>query len=120
MEDTGHRPFHKKQPPPSAVPSFGEYLRRERELREITLREISDHTKISYRYLEALEKDNPDKLPAEVFVKGFIRSYARYIGLDTDEAILRFQEFEIQRSFFLFFCGRFHRGDSRYCNGESA
>jgi cytoskeletal protein RodZ len=78
----------------SSMPSFGEYLKRERELREISLREISDETKISYRYLEALEEDNTAKLPAEVFVKGFIRSYAGYIGLDADEAILRYQEYE--------------------------
>ncbi len=72
--------------------SFGEYLKRERELREISLREVSDETKVSYRYLEALEEDNRSRLPAEVFIKGFIRSYAGYIGLDPDEAILRYQE----------------------------
>ncbi len=74
--------------------SFGEYLKRERELREITLREISDETKISYRYLEALEKDDDARLPAEVFIKGFIRSYAQYIGLDKDEVLLHYQEYK--------------------------
>jgi cytoskeletal protein RodZ len=74
--------------------SFGEYLKRERELREISLREIADDTKISFRYLQALEEDNTARLPAEVFIKGFIRSYAQYIGLDPDEAILRYQEFK--------------------------
>ncbi|OIP62273.1 MAG: hypothetical protein COZ32_01720 [Nitrospirae bacterium CG_4_10_14_3_um_filter_53_41] len=73
--------------------SFGEYLKSERELREISLREISDETKVSYRYLEAIEEDNESRLPAEVFTKGFIRSYANYIGLDADEAILRYQEY---------------------------
>lgn len=76
--------------------SFGEYLRRERELRDITLREIADETKISFRYLHALETDNTDKLPAEVFIKGFIKSYAQYIGLDPDEAMLRYQELKRQ------------------------
>lgn len=76
------------------MPSFGEYLKRERELRELSLREISDETKISYRYLEAIEENNEAKLPAEVFVKGFVKSYANYIGLDPDEAILRYQEFK--------------------------
>ncbi|MEE8403593.1 MAG: RodZ domain-containing protein [Candidatus Hydrothermarchaeaceae archaeon] len=76
------------------MPSFGEYLKRERELREISLRAVSDETKISYRYLQALEEDNESKLPAEVFIKGFIRSYAGYIGLDPDEAILRYQEYQ--------------------------
>ncbi len=76
------------------MPSFGEHLKRERELREISLREISDETKISYRYLEAIEEDNEAKLPAEVFVKGFVKSYASYIGLDPDEAMLRYQEYK--------------------------
>ena len=76
--------------------SFGEYLRRERELRDITLREIADETKVSFRYLHALESNNTDKLPAEVFIKGFIKSYAQYIGLDPDEAMLRYQELKRQ------------------------
>jgi len=76
--------------------SFGEYLRRERELRDITLREIADETKVSFRYLHALETDNTEKLPAEVFIKGFIKSYAQYIGLDPDEAMLRYQELKRQ------------------------
>lgn len=85
--------LHGKEKDPS-VPFFGEYLRRERELRDISLREIVDETKISYRYLEALEQDNRSRLPAEVFIKGFVRSYANYIGLDADEAILRYQEYQ--------------------------
>ncbi len=72
--------------------SFGEYLRRERELRDITLPEISASTKISQRYLQALEQDDDAHLPAAVFIKGFIRNYAIFIGLDPDEAILRYQE----------------------------
>jgi len=65
--------------------SFGTWLRRQRELREISLREIADVTKISIRYLEALEQDRFDVLPAPVFAKGFLREYARYVGLDVDE-----------------------------------
>ncbi len=72
--------------------SFGEYLRRDRELRDITLPEISAATKVSQRYLEALEKDDDAHLPAAVFIKGFIRNYAIFIGLDPDEALLRYQE----------------------------
>jgi cytoskeleton protein RodZ len=72
--------------------SFGEYLRRERELRDITLPEISANTKISQRYLQALEQDDDAHLPAAVFIKGFIRNYAIFIGLDPDEALLRYQE----------------------------
>lgn len=67
--------------------SFGTWLRRQRELREISLREIADVTKISIRYLEALEQDRFDVLPAPVFAKGFLREYARYVGLDIDEVV---------------------------------
>lgn len=67
--------------------SFGAWLRRQREIREIPLREIADVTKISMRYLEALESDRFDLLPAPVFAKGFLREYSRYVGLDPDEVV---------------------------------
>lgn len=67
--------------------SFGTWLRQQREIREIPLHEIADVTKISVRYLEALESDRFDVLPAPVFAKGFLREYARYVGLDPDEVI---------------------------------
>ena len=70
--------------------SFGPWLRRQREMREITLREISDASKISLRYLQALEEERFDILPAPVFAKGFLRQYARYVGLDPDEVVNRF------------------------------
>jgi len=69
------------------VISFGTWLRRQRELREISLREIADVTKIGIRYLEALEQDRFDVLPAPVFAHGFLREYARYVGLDADEVV---------------------------------
>ena len=82
----------KRPRPPQPVPdagevSFGTWLRRQRELREISLREIADVTKISIRYLEALERDRFDILPAPVFARGFLREYARYVGLDPDEVV---------------------------------
>ena len=51
-------------------------------MREISLREIAERTKISLRYLEALEEDRFDLLPAPVFAQGFLREYARYVGLN--------------------------------------
>ncbi len=53
----------------------------------MTLREISDATNISVRYLEALEESRFDILPAPVFARGFLRQYARYVGLDPDEVV---------------------------------
>ncbi len=67
--------------------SFGEILRRERELRRISLREVNEATKINIRYLEALERNEFTYLPAGAFTRGFIRAYARYIGLDEAEMI---------------------------------
>jgi cytoskeleton protein RodZ len=72
---------------PTETGSFGEWLRRQRELREISLRDIAERTKISLRYLEAMEADRFDLLPAPIFAKGFLREYARYVGLSPDEVI---------------------------------
>jgi len=67
--------------------SFGANLRRERELRGISLEEISRETKISVRFLEALESDQLDQLPGGVFRRGFVKTYARYIGLKEDKVL---------------------------------
>src|SRR3954447_14841799 len=67
--------------------AFGDRLRREREMRGITLDEITESTKISRRHLEALEKERFDQVPGAVFNKGFVRAYARFLGLDEDEAV---------------------------------
>lgn len=69
------------------MPSFGETLRRERELRQISLREISESTKINLRYLDALERDDFRHLPGGVFNKGFVRAYAQYIGVDPEQMV---------------------------------
>jgi cytoskeletal protein RodZ len=69
------------------MPNFGEALKRERELREITLREISEATKINLRYLDALEHNEFDDLPGGVFNRGFVRAYAQYIGADPDALV---------------------------------
>jgi cytoskeleton protein RodZ len=67
--------------------NFGERLKRERELREVTLEEITSATRIGPRFLEALENEDWEKLPGGVFNRGFVRSIARYLGLD-EEALL--------------------------------
>jgi cytoskeleton protein RodZ len=67
--------------------TFGDWLRRQREVREISLRDIAERTKISFRYLEAMEADRLDLLPAPVFAKGFLREYARYVGLSPDDVV---------------------------------
>jgi cytoskeletal protein RodZ len=76
--------------PKSELASFGEELRREREIRGISLKEISDATKISKRFLEAIERNDHRTLPAPVFTRGFVREYARYLGLNVDELVTRY------------------------------
>jgi transcriptional regulator with XRE-family HTH domain len=74
----------------SELASFGEDLRREREIRGISLKEIADATKISKRFLEALERNDHKALPAPVFTRGFVREYARYVGLNAEEMVNRY------------------------------
>jgi cytoskeleton protein RodZ len=64
--------------------NFGDRLKRERELREVTLQEITSATRIGPRFLEALENEEWEKLPGGVFNRGFVRSIARYLGLDEE------------------------------------
>lgn len=70
---------------------FGENLRREREMRGISLQEISDTTKVSVRFLEALEEEDFSKLPGGIFIRSFIRAYANYLGLDEERVIAEYQ-----------------------------
>jgi cytoskeleton protein RodZ len=70
--------------------SFGENLRRERELRGVSLREIADGTKISLRFLQALEDDRVDALPGGLFPRAFVKQYAVFLGLDVEKAVNEF------------------------------
>jgi len=69
------------------LPSFGEKLKQERLKRSITLDQISSSTKIGTRMLQALEEDKFGQLPGGIFNKGFVRAYARYLGLDEERII---------------------------------
>jgi cytoskeleton protein RodZ len=64
--------------------SFGERLKRERELREVSLDELTKATRISQRFLEALENEDWKKLPGGIFGRGFVRTIAGYLGLDEE------------------------------------
>jgi cytoskeleton protein RodZ len=67
--------------------SIGEKLRLEREAHGIALRDISEQTRISMRYLEAIETDDYRRLPGGIFNRSFIRAYAKFVGFDEHEAI---------------------------------
>lgn len=71
---------------------FGSYLKHERELRGVPLDQIAESTKISLRFLRALEEGRFEDLPGEVFIKGFIRSYGQAIGSNVDELMAAYHE----------------------------
>jgi transcriptional regulator with XRE-family HTH domain len=70
--------------------SFGENLRRERELRGVDLHEMAEATKISIRFLQALEQDRVDVLPGGIFPRAFVRQYGKYLGLDPERLVAEF------------------------------
>jgi cytoskeletal protein RodZ len=67
--------------------SIGAQLRSARESQNVTLRQISEQTRIQMRYLEAIESDNFQDLPGGIFNRSFIKAYARQIGYNEDEAL---------------------------------
>jgi len=70
--------------------NFGETLRREREMRGVSLEEISNATRISTRFLLALENEQWHELPGGVFNRGFVRSVARFLGIDEDALVAEY------------------------------
>jgi cytoskeleton protein RodZ len=71
--------------------TLGAYLKKTRELHGISIEELASSTKINISILAAIESDDFKKLPAPIFVKGFIKSYLKYLGVDPKEAILFYE-----------------------------
>ena len=71
--------------------SLGKYLKRERENRKISLKEVSKQIKVREPFLKAVEEDRRELLPSVTYVKGFLSAYAKYLGLDPNEVILRYE-----------------------------
>lgn len=69
---------------------FGERLKRERELRGVSRDEVCAATRITSRYLEALENEQWETLPGGVFNRGFVRAVARFLGLDEDDLLAEY------------------------------
>jgi len=67
--------------------SFGRYLKTVRLEKGIGLKEVAEETKVGMDYLLLIEKEDHDRLPADVFVKGFLRAYAQAIGADDEEVV---------------------------------
>ena len=71
---------------------FGKYLSQQRELRGLSRDEVSRVTKISPSLITALEEGQVERLPGRVFIVNYVRAYAQVIGLEPDEAVLRYEE----------------------------
>jgi cytoskeleton protein RodZ len=76
--------------PEHAKPDFGMKMRRLREERGVSLRQIADATKISIGALEALERNDISRLPGGIFSRAFVRSYAVEVGLDPEQTVRDF------------------------------
>ena len=73
-----------------ATPDFGVKMKRLREERGVSLRQIADATKLSVGALEALERDDISRLPGGIYSRAFVRSYAIEIGLDPEQSVRDF------------------------------
>jgi transcriptional regulator with XRE-family HTH domain len=78
--------------------TFGERLKRERELRDVTVDEICSATRIAPKFLEALENEQWQKLPGGVFGRGFVRSIARYLGLSEENLLSEYDLARVETS----------------------
>jgi cytoskeleton protein RodZ len=67
--------------------TLGEKLRQAREERGISISEVAEQTRISSLYLKSIEEDNYKPLPGGIFNKGFVKAYAKYVGVDENEAL---------------------------------
>lgn len=78
--------------------TLGERLKREREVRGVSLSEISQATNIQNRHLSALEENDFDALPGPVFVTGFLRAYSHHLGLDADKLVIEYESLNIEKA----------------------
>jgi len=77
--------------------TLGQYLRDARVAKNIDLRDAAQQTRIGVNYLQALETENFAKLPGDVFVKGFLKNYCKFLKLDENEVLKRYAELKPQK-----------------------
>lgn len=87
LVDSSRESYHLELAQLNSQAGIGEKLRLAREARGIPLRDISEQTRISMRYLSAIESDDYKRLPGGIFNRSFIRAYAKHIGYDEDAAV---------------------------------
>ncbi|MCA9900706.1 MAG: helix-turn-helix domain-containing protein [Ardenticatenaceae bacterium] len=79
------------------IDELGHILREARETKGYTLREVQDKTRINSRFLEALEMGDFERLPTPTHVRGFLRNYARFLGLEPEPLLERYELGQSQR-----------------------
>ena len=72
--------------------SVGKYLRMERESRKLSLRQVSEATRIHERLLAAIEEDRFEVIASPLYVKGFLEAYSKYLHLDPNEIVLQYRK----------------------------
>jgi hypothetical protein len=75
-----------------AVADFCRWLTQERELRALARDDVARLTKLGPAVIDALESGDPERMPPQGYVLGYLRSYAGVVGLDADDVVLRWQE----------------------------
>jgi cytoskeletal protein RodZ len=73
--------------------TLGKYLKNQRESKKISLREVANNTRVRENLLKAIEEDQYHLLPPATYVKGFLLAYAKYLKLDSNEVLLRYERF---------------------------
>src|SRR5215204_2475362 len=77
--------------------TLGEKLRQAREERGISISEVAEQTRIAPHYLDLIENDDYRTLPGGIFNKGFVKAYAKYVGLDEQEALQEYARLVAQK-----------------------
>jgi cytoskeletal protein RodZ len=83
--------LNQKEPPEGEMELIGARLKKAREGANFSLQDISDRTKISLRFLAAIENDDFSALPGRVYIFGFTRAFARAVGLDEESLVTALQ-----------------------------
>ena len=78
--------------------SIGVKLEMERELKGLSVADVSKDTKISSKYIIAMENETFDEIPGEAYVRAFLRSYSKYLGIDPEEIIQKYEYNRLIRS----------------------
>lgn len=75
--------------------TLGQEFKRKREERKVSLKEVAEETRVGVRFLQAIEADDFAALPGGVYTRSFIRTYAKYLGLDEENILAQYRKYEV-------------------------